>query len=119
MYFIKATMSGQLPSLPITLPPGLYDQASGKFDTAAIDTIGSSPQFSPSTSGSPTFSIPHGLDQIPVIQMIRSGKDEDAIIGSILEDDAQISIDAIDKACFTLACHRKICGLNHVLSIRR
>jgi epidermal growth factor receptor substrate 15 len=29
MYLIKATMSGQLSFIPTSLPPGLYDQASG------------------------------------------------------------------------------------------
>lgn len=33
MYLIQAIMSGQLSFVPNSLPPGLYDQASGKFDT--------------------------------------------------------------------------------------
>ena len=40
-----------------------------------------------------------------VSQMIRSGKDADTIVRSILGEDAQISIDAIDGVCFTFARH--------------
>ena len=53
MYFVQATTSGQLYSLPTNLPPGLYDQASGKFDTVATNRTGSTSQLSPSTSRSP------------------------------------------------------------------
>ena len=54
MYLIQATMSGQLSFVPTSLPPGLYDQASGKFDGVASHTTGSSLQLSPSTNRFPT-----------------------------------------------------------------
>jgi epidermal growth factor receptor substrate 15 len=53
MYIIQATMSGQLSFVPTSLPPGLYDQASGKFDAVATHATGSSLQPSPSTSRFP------------------------------------------------------------------
>ena len=53
MYLIQATLSEQLPFVPTTLPPGLYDQASGKFETLVPHTTGSSSQLSPSTSRFP------------------------------------------------------------------
>ena len=53
MYLIQATMSGQLSFVPTSLPPGLYDQASGKFDAVASHSTGSSLQPSPSTSRFP------------------------------------------------------------------
>lgn len=46
MYLIQATMSGQLSFVPTSLPPGLYDQASGVVSHAT----GGSSQLSPSTS---------------------------------------------------------------------
>ena len=54
MYLIQATMSGQLSFVPTSLPPGLYDQASGKFDLVVSHTTGSSSQLSPSTGRFPT-----------------------------------------------------------------
>ena len=54
MYLIQATMSGQLSFVPTSLPPGLYDQASGKFDSVISHTTGSSSQLSPSTNRFPT-----------------------------------------------------------------
>lgn len=50
MYFTEATTSGQLASIPDSLPPNLYDWASGKFDAATSHSTGSSvqPSFSPS-----------------------------------------------------------------------
>src|SRR5579872_6737835 len=53
MYLIQATMSGQLSFVPTTLPPGLYDQPSGKFDAVVSQSTGSSIQPSPSTSRFP------------------------------------------------------------------
>jgi len=53
MYLVQATMSGQLSFVPTSLPPGLYDQASGKFDAVVSHTTGSSSQLSPSTSRFP------------------------------------------------------------------
>lgn len=40
-----------------------------------------------------------------VIQMIRSGDDVDTIVRSVLGDEAQISIDALDEACSTFVPH--------------
>lgn len=57
MYLIQATMSGQLSFVPSSLPPGLYDQASGKFDPVISHTTGSSLQPSPSTSRFPVSSL--------------------------------------------------------------
>lgn len=54
MYLIQSTMSGQLSFVPTSLPPGLYDQASGKVDAVTSHTTGSSSQLSPSTSRFPT-----------------------------------------------------------------
>ena len=54
MYLIQATMSGQLSFVPTNLPPGLYDQALGRFDAVISHTTGSSSQLSPSTSRFPT-----------------------------------------------------------------
>ena len=62
--------------------------------------------------------LPCELEQIPVIQMIHSGKDEDSIIHSVLGKGAQISIDAMDKVCSTFA-HHQIRELKLVLSIRQ
>lgn len=53
MYLIQATMSGQLPFVPTSLPPGLYDQAFGRVDAVATHSTGSSLQPSPSTSRFP------------------------------------------------------------------
>ncbi|KAF9792085.1 hypothetical protein BJ322DRAFT_10672 [Thelephora terrestris] len=57
MYLIQATMSGQLSFVPTSLPPGLYDQASGKFDAVASHSTGGSLQPSPSTSRFPVGPI--------------------------------------------------------------
>ena len=47
-------------------------------------------------------------EQIPlVIQMIRSGQDADIIVRSVLGDDAQISINAIDEVCSPSARRHK------------
>ncbi|KAA1474815.1 hypothetical protein DENSPDRAFT_841458 [Dentipellis sp. KUC8613] len=54
MYLIQASMSGQLSFIPTTLPPGLYDQASGKLDGVASHMTGGSGTISPSVTG--TFS---------------------------------------------------------------
>ena len=67
-----------------------------------------------STAISNTLRPPYELEQeqIPlVIQMIHSGEDEGSIIRSILGDDVQISIDAIDEVCRAFARHREICQL--------
>lgn len=47
MYFIHACMTAQLHTIPSVLPPGLYDQASGRADEATGST-------SPVSSTSPT-----------------------------------------------------------------
>ncbi|KAI0933818.1 hypothetical protein AcV5_005864 [Taiwanofungus camphoratus] len=54
MYLIQASMSGQLRTLPLTLPPGLYEQAGGRspFDAVVSHATGGSGSFSPSMSGS-------------------------------------------------------------------
>lgn len=54
MYLIQASMSGQLKTLPITLPPGLYEQAGGKspFDSVAVHATGGSGTYSPSLNNS-------------------------------------------------------------------
>ncbi|TFY65462.1 hypothetical protein EVG20_g5572, partial [Dentipellis fragilis] len=52
MYLIQASMSGQLSFVPTTLPPGLYDQASGKLDGVASHMTGGSVTLSPSVTGS-------------------------------------------------------------------
>ena len=57
MYLIQATMSGQLSFVPTSLPPGLYDQASGKVDAVISHTTGSSSQLSPSASRFPTGTL--------------------------------------------------------------
>ena len=67
MYLIQATLSEQLSFVPTTLPPGLYDQASGKFEALVPDTTGSSSQLSPSASRFPAavlqsqYTGPRGL----------------------------------------------------------
>ena len=57
MYLIQATLSEQLSFVPTTLPPGLYDQASGKLDALVHHTTGSSSQLSPSTSRFPAGAL--------------------------------------------------------------
>ena len=57
MYLIQATLAEQLSFVPTTLPPGLYDQASGKFDMLVAHTTGSSSQLSPSTSRFPVETL--------------------------------------------------------------
>ncbi|KAH9997547.1 hypothetical protein BJV77DRAFT_1065167 [Russula vinacea] len=55
MYLIQASMSGQLPFIPTTLPPGLYEMASGQTlpgSAVASHTTGSSGSFSPGFPGS-------------------------------------------------------------------
>ncbi|OSX64638.1 hypothetical protein POSPLADRAFT_1166744 [Postia placenta MAD-698-R-SB12] len=54
MYLIQACMSGQVHTLPATLPPGLYEQAGGKgpFDGVAVHTTGGSSTYSPSLNSS-------------------------------------------------------------------
>jgi epidermal growth factor receptor substrate 15 len=60
MYLIQASMSGQLSFIPTTLPPGLYEMASGSSSsTVASHTTGNSGSFSPILSG--TFSQSSGL----------------------------------------------------------
>jgi epidermal growth factor receptor substrate 15 len=52
MYLIQASMSGQLPFIPTTLPPGLYDMASDKplsGSAVASHATGNSGSFSPSS----------------------------------------------------------------------
>jgi epidermal growth factor receptor substrate 15 len=53
MYLIQASMSSQLPFIPTTLPPGLYEMASDKplpTTTVASHTTGNSGSFSPGPS---------------------------------------------------------------------
>jgi epidermal growth factor receptor substrate 15 len=53
MYLIQASMSGQLTFIPTTLPPGLYDLASGKaLQSSAVTShaTGNSGSFSPGVS---------------------------------------------------------------------
>jgi len=57
MYLIQSTMSGQLSFVPTSLPPGLYDQVSGKFDAVVSHTTGSSSQLSPSTNRFPAGAL--------------------------------------------------------------
>jgi epidermal growth factor receptor substrate 15 len=55
MYLIQASMSGQLPFIPTTLPPGLYEIASDKTlpgGTVASHTTGNSSSFNPGMPGS-------------------------------------------------------------------
>ena len=60
MYLIQASMFGQLPSLPTTLPPGLYEMASDQIlpgSAVASHTTGNSGSYGmpgsfPETSGS-------------------------------------------------------------------
>jgi len=50
MYLIQASMSGQLPFIPTTLPPGLYEMASDQpvpSGGVALHTTGNSGSFSP------------------------------------------------------------------------
>ncbi|KAI9509957.1 hypothetical protein F5148DRAFT_1183471 [Russula earlei] len=54
MYLIQASMSGQLPFIPTTLPPGLYESASDqplRSSTVTSHATGTSGSFSPSLSG--------------------------------------------------------------------
>ncbi|EMD38668.1 hypothetical protein CERSUDRAFT_113843 [Gelatoporia subvermispora B] len=53
MYLIQASMSGQLPNIPSTLPPSLYEQAGGKspFEQVVSHATGDSMSYSPSLSG--------------------------------------------------------------------
>jgi len=57
MYLIQSTMSGQLSFVPTSLPPGLYDQVSGKFDAVVSHATGSSSQLSPSTNRFPASAL--------------------------------------------------------------
>jgi epidermal growth factor receptor substrate 15 len=55
MYLIRASMSGQFPFILTTLPPGLYEMASGQTlpgSAVALDTTGNSGSFSPGLPGS-------------------------------------------------------------------
>lgn len=57
---------------------------------------------------SKNFSLWSNPEPIPfVIQIIRLGMGEDDIIRCVPEDEAQTSIDALDKACPTFASHRE------------
>ncbi|KAH9060032.1 hypothetical protein EDB87DRAFT_1674880 [Lactarius vividus] len=52
MYLIQASMSGQLSFIPTTLPPGLYEMASGSSGSAvASHATGNSGSFSPGLPG--------------------------------------------------------------------
>lgn len=52
MYLIQASMSGQLSFIPTTLPPGLYELASGSSGSTVVShTTGNSGSFSPGLSG--------------------------------------------------------------------
>jgi epidermal growth factor receptor substrate 15 len=58
MYLIQACMSGQLPFVPTSLPPGLYEQASGKpLDGVAVHSTGSSSAAGPGLAGSFTSRV--------------------------------------------------------------
>lgn len=58
MYLIQASMSGQLPVLPTTLPPGLYEQAGGRSPQAvASHATGTSGSFSPLTGIFPSSGV--------------------------------------------------------------
>lgn len=57
MYLIQASMSGQLSSLPATLPPGLYEQAGGGRSSVVSHSTGNSLSLSPSLTGSFASSI--------------------------------------------------------------
>lgn len=57
MYLIQASMSGQLSSLPDTLPPGLYEQAGGRRSSIVSYSTGNSLSLSPSLTGSFAYSI--------------------------------------------------------------
>lgn len=62
MYLIQACMSGQLPFVPTSLPPGLYEQASGKSsDSVAVHSTGSS-----STAGAGAGSFTSRVASSPV-----------------------------------------------------
>lgn len=53
MYLVQASMSGQLPFIPTTLPPGLYEMASDQTlpgSAIALHTTGNSGSFSPGLS---------------------------------------------------------------------
>ena len=55
MYLIQASMSGQLSFIPTTLPPGLYEMASGHTfpgSAVAVHTTGNSGSFTPGLPGS-------------------------------------------------------------------
>ncbi len=55
MYLIQASMSGQLPFIPTTLPPGLYEMASDQSlpgSTVALHTTGNSGSFNHAMPGS-------------------------------------------------------------------
>ncbi|KAI0005866.1 hypothetical protein BJV74DRAFT_874996 [Russula compacta] len=54
MYLVQASMSGQLPFIPTTLPPGLYEIASDQTlpgSAIALHTTGNSGSFSPGLPG--------------------------------------------------------------------
>ena len=52
MYFVRAAMSNAALTLPTTLPPGLYEQASGKASGLVSQTTGGSAGFPSSPLGS-------------------------------------------------------------------
>jgi epidermal growth factor receptor substrate 15 len=52
MYLIQASMSGQLSFIPTTLPPGLYEMASGSSGSTVVShATGNSGSFSPGITG--------------------------------------------------------------------
>lgn len=61
MYLIQACMSGQLSFVPSSLPPGLYEQASGKsFEGVIAHSTGGSSQVSSAMAGSFNSRLPSG-----------------------------------------------------------
>ncbi|KIL69557.1 hypothetical protein M378DRAFT_183991 [Amanita muscaria Koide BX008] len=50
MYFIQAVMSRQLSVIPLTIPPGLYQQATGSSQTSGSHMSNNSGSFSPTSS---------------------------------------------------------------------
>lgn len=67
MYLIQASMSGQLSFIPTSLPPGLYEQASGGVTS---HTTGSMAPISPNLTGS--FNSRMGLQQQYTGQTLQS-----------------------------------------------
>ena len=97
------------PQEPPTGVPTVFEPPTPRFPDSESRVADPPPNLAdPPKTHEPSLPVLERASEQPgpvpfVIQMINSGKDVDTIIRSVLGDDVQISIDAIDRVCSTFA----------------